>query len=133
MFKPEPLDADTIAWRRMKNAVARPFFQQADDDDDDDRTGEMLDLVLEVLWERPVASRAEVTAAFLEPLQDVDGTDISNTSEHAETAWEKLVARKLVVLDGDAVTVHPRIAQHFAAAPATRAQPCDQSGSEASS
>lgn len=129
-FKPPPLDAETLAWRRMRHAVAEPFYQQIDNDDG--RTGEMLDLVLEELWQRPVASRAELTGAFLTPAQAVDGTDISNTPEHAETAWAILVAHEIVVLSGDSVTVHPCIAQHFADAPAMRAQSLGQSASEAS-
>ena len=122
--KPLPLDAEAEAYRQMIHAVAAPFHEQTGYDAP---AGYLLDLALDEFWVRPSISRIAITSHFLQSVEDEDGTMLCYKPEEAEAAWAALIADEFVVLDGDTVSLHPRIAQHFAAAPAMGAQRSDQS------
>jgi hypothetical protein len=117
------------AYHRMRAAVVEPFYREHGESD---AAAELLRDVISELWHAPITSRADATARILEPFEEMDGTDPTFTPEQVEAGWVVLVEREIVAIDGDTVTVHPRIAQHFAAAPAMRAQSPDQFPSEAS-
>jgi len=83
---------------RLQRTVARPFYRQFGNDHP---AGFMLDLALEVLADAPGASRAGITAEFLQE---------ENTAQQADEAWAFLVAQEIVTVDGDTVMLHPRFA-----------------------
>ena len=56
------------------------------------------------------ASKAELFQAFVEPVELLDGSQHVRTLEEAETALRYPVKKKMVVVDGDLVSAHPRFA-----------------------
>jgi hypothetical protein len=54
------------------------------------------------------ASRAKLFQTFMAPVETKDGSRITRTLDEAETALHYLVEKEMVVVDGDAVSTHPR-------------------------
>ncbi len=84
---------------RQQRAIAERFYRQFGHEHP---AGFMLDLALGILADSPRASRAAITAEFLEE---------ESTAQQADEAWAFLVAQEIVTIDGDTVTLHPRFAE----------------------
>jgi hypothetical protein len=81
--------------------------------------GFMLDLVSDALFDvhTPAigtASKAEVFAAYLAPSGEDDDSTDDLTPEGAEAALGFLVEQRMVEVDGDTISIHPRFADMFA-------------------
>jgi hypothetical protein len=109
-----PLPPDLVVWKRFSKAYCGPFHDRFPDD-----PGGVVYL-LEMAADRifdcrtssfRTASKGALFETFLKVIDDDDGLGrIAFTPEEAEAALNFLVEQEMVVVDGDAVSVHPRFA-----------------------
>lgn len=96
---------------RYFDAYLGPFHQQAHPECE--FADELLDAVSDATFDPHTpafhtASKAELFQTFVSRIEMKDGNRISRTLEEAEAALHYLVEKEMVVVDGDAVSTHPR-------------------------
>jgi hypothetical protein len=96
---------------RYFDAYLGPFHQQAHPECE--YAGELLDLVSDATFDPATpafhtANKTELLQTFISRTEIKDGCEISRTLEEAETALHYLAEKEMVVVDGDAVSTHPR-------------------------
>ena len=111
-LRPRSLTPAEVSGRYFA-AYLDPFYQQPRPECD--YADELLDIVSYATFDIHTprfspASRAELFQAFMDPVELSDGSQHVRTLEEAETALRYLVKKKMVVVDGDLVSAHPRFA-----------------------
>jgi hypothetical protein len=119
--RPRSLTPAEISGRYFA-AYVDPFYQPRHPEYD--YAGELLDIVSYATFD--IHTPRFYPASNAESVELSDGSQHVRTSEEAETALRYLVKKKMVVVDGDLVSAHPRFAyprhQGQAAAEEVRAE-----------
>jgi hypothetical protein len=98
---------------RYFDAYLDAFYQQAHPECE--YADELLDIVSYATFDIHTArfhpaSKAELFQTFVDPLDLPDGSQHVRTLVEAETSLRYLVKKKMMVVDGDVVSTHPRFA-----------------------
>jgi hypothetical protein len=118
--KPEqvsPMAAGDRALVRIGEVFSGPFHRQWRDGARG--AGFMLDLVSDAIFDLDpptigTASQAKIFATYLEPFEDDEASTDDLTPEGAEAALRFLVEQRMVEVDGDTISIHPRFTDMFA-------------------
>jgi hypothetical protein len=109
--KAPPVPAGQAAWDKFGEVYYGPFHKRWPGHD----AGYMLDIIAEDIFDEDTASfratsKKAVFDTFLEPVPDFDGSPDPSppSSDQAEPALNFLLQEEMIVIDGDAISIHPR-------------------------
>ena len=104
-----PVSAAEAAWDKFGDAYYGPFHKRWPNHE----AGYLLDIISDDVFNAGTASfrsasKKAVFDRFLEPLSDFDGSVEILSPAQADAALAFLIQEEMIVIDGDAISVHPR-------------------------
>ena len=116
VLRPEPESPEVAAYSRIQRPFKGAFYEAFPNDAEEHDVEFLADCIVSVMFPRgeltpQPASKQAVFADFTEPFDDTDMPEFGkpHTVEMAELGLAQLVERRLVVVEDDQITLHPRI------------------------